>query len=219
MRNLYVLIIALLLLPARTVFSQVDYSSEIQPIFNANCVACHGGTSGVTLSSYSAVMNSVGQQYQRHIVTPHDPDDSPLVDKLGPNPQFGSRMPLGGSLPQSQINLIRQWIQEGAHETPQVSVGNSNVPREFTLAGNYPNPFNPSTNIAFSMPEPSNWVITVYNVNGSRLMQVAGFGQAGPNTVPINMQDFPSGLYIYTVEAKVSGVTHGRLTGKMLLVK
>ena len=41
-------------------FSQVDYSTQIQPIFDNNCISCHidGGAyfGGLDLSSYALVM-------------------------------------------------------------------------------------------------------------------------------------------------------------------
>ena len=51
------------LIISTTTFAQVDYATEIQTIFNASCTSCHGGQSGVTLTSYSATINSVGTQY------------------------------------------------------------------------------------------------------------------------------------------------------------
>ena len=40
-------------------FAQVDYNTEIQTIFNANCTSCHmygNASGGLTLTSYSGVM-------------------------------------------------------------------------------------------------------------------------------------------------------------------
>lgn len=97
----------------------VSYSNNIQVIFNESCggAGCHVGAtqSGVNLTSYDQVMNSVGQQYGRTIVEPGSPDESPLVDKIEPNPEHGQRMPFGGSsLSNHQIEEIRVWIEEGA---------------------------------------------------------------------------------------------------------
>ena len=46
--------------------AQVDYRTEIAPIFEERC-GCHLGTaeSGVELTSYSSLMGSVGQQYRK----------------------------------------------------------------------------------------------------------------------------------------------------------
>jgi hypothetical protein len=97
----------------------VSFVNEIQPIFNGSCggAGCHVGStqSGVNLSSYDQVMSSTGQQYGREIVEPGSPDESPVVDKIEPNPQFGQRMPFGrGPLNSRQIEQIRVWIEEGA---------------------------------------------------------------------------------------------------------
>lgn len=97
----------------------VSFVNDIQPIFNGSCggAGCHVGATqnGVNLSSYDQVMNSAGQQYGREIVEPGSPDESPLVDKIEPNPQFGQRMPFGRDpLSNHQIEQIRVWIEEGA---------------------------------------------------------------------------------------------------------
>lgn len=99
--------------------ADVSYAADIQPIFTQSCGggACHINNSqnGVNLSNYTAVLNSVGTNYGESIVTANVPDSSPLVDKIEPNPDIGSRMPLGrGPLSPEQIALIRAWIQGGA---------------------------------------------------------------------------------------------------------
>lgn len=97
----------------------VSYMNDIQLIFNGSCggAGCHieSSQSGVSLSSYDNVMNSIGQQYEREIVEAGNPDESPLVDKIEPEPQHGERMPFGRNpLNDRQIEEIRIWIEEGA---------------------------------------------------------------------------------------------------------
>ena len=97
----------------------VSYAQDIQPIFTSSCggAGCHidESTNGVELTNYQQVINSVGVQYGDAIVVPGDPGASPLVDKVEPDPQFGSRMPLDRSpLTAQQVTLIRTWIEEGA---------------------------------------------------------------------------------------------------------
>lgn len=97
--------------------TSITYSGTIQPIFNARCVSCHSASvpqSGVTLVSYAATMASRGTQYNALIVLPNNADGSALYDKLLGSPQFGSRMPQGGSLTSQQIANIRAWINAGA---------------------------------------------------------------------------------------------------------
>lgn len=94
---------------------QVSYSGQVQPIFTSNCGSCHGSSGNVNLSSYSALMNSVGSNYGNNVVVAGDANASGLVDKVEPNPQHGSRMPIGGSLTTTEIQTIRTWINEGAN--------------------------------------------------------------------------------------------------------
>ena len=88
----------------------VDYESEIQPIFNANCGNCHIGNSsgGVNLSTYQNVMDS-------DVITPFDANDSELYDLITENNNEGDDMPPGNAeLTDAQITLIQDWINEGA---------------------------------------------------------------------------------------------------------
>ncbi|WP_020402862.1 hypothetical protein [Gracilimonas tropica] len=101
--------------------SEISYSADIQPIFNESCggSGCHVGSAvnGVNLSSYNSVINSVGSSYGENIVTPGNPEISPLVDKIEPNPRFGSRMPLGGPyLTNDEVGKIKAWIEGGAED-------------------------------------------------------------------------------------------------------
>jgi mono/diheme cytochrome c family protein len=105
--------------------SGVSFAREIQVIFNSNCVVCHQGTSapgGISLEpapAYSNLVNVKSQQGALQRVLPGQPDKSYLVAKLqGTQVQAGgsgAQMPYGSSpLTQSQIDLIKQWITQGA---------------------------------------------------------------------------------------------------------
>lgn len=97
----------------------IQYARDVQPIFNQSCggSGCHIGetTNGVNLGSWNQVMSSVGIQYGRAIVDAGSSADSPIIDKISGQPQFGARMPLGqGPLDGTSINIIRTWIDDGA---------------------------------------------------------------------------------------------------------
>lgn len=92
----------------------ISYAQDVQPIFNARCVVCHGASGGVNLSSFTALNNSVGNLYGNEVLVPGDADASGLYDKLLPTPRLGSRMPQGSSLTGNEIETIRAWINEGA---------------------------------------------------------------------------------------------------------
>ena len=93
-------------------------------VFNVNCAVpgCHGGTGaqqGLRLDpGFSAgnLINVHSSQDPNLIrVIPGDPDGSFLIQKLDGTQTVGSRMPDGGPyLTTATINVIRQWIQDGA---------------------------------------------------------------------------------------------------------
>jgi len=70
----------------------------------------------VQLDSFDNVIGSVGDQYGTEVVQPGDAAGSPMVDKIEPNPQIGSRMPEDGPpfLSTQRIDQIKEWINQGA---------------------------------------------------------------------------------------------------------
>ena len=119
-----------------TVNPKLDYQTQIEPIFTNNCTSrgCHvsvntGG--GLNLQVGNSFGEITGASTTDHapLVIAGNPDISPLIWKLegednnGVN-VFGSRMPLvGGFLSQATVNLIRQWISEGANPSADDSSG------------------------------------------------------------------------------------------------
>jgi mono/diheme cytochrome c family protein len=111
--------------------TQVSFSQQVQPIFTAKCAlsGCHG--SGNLQPPEKPMNLSAGQAYSNTVnvssaqlgsmdrIEPGQPDRSYLVHKIqGTHLQVGGsgvRMPATGDfLSQSQIDLIRSWIAQGA---------------------------------------------------------------------------------------------------------
>jgi len=203
--------------------AQVDYSSEIQPIFSNNCSACHGvGQNGFNSGSYAGVMASTSpaSRYNRNHVIPNDADGSPLVDKIEPNPQFGTRMPTGGALSTDEITKIKNWINEGAlEEVATTTEAELFQPEDFKLLGNYPNPFNPTTTIRFQLPVSSNFQISIYNANGQLVKTINGNAMPGINQQSVDLTNQASGVYIYRVRVFVNDISNMIGFGKLTLVK
>ncbi len=79
----------------------------------------------------------------------------------------------------------------------------SNVPEEYALFENFPNPFNPSTTIQFAVPEQSFVKLEVYNSLGERVTTlVAETLAAGIYSFNWNAINLPSGVYIYSIQSK-----------------
>jgi hypothetical protein len=91
--------------------SCVHYSTEIQPIFTNKCTNCHGTSGGLTLTSYSGLMNGGNSG---DVVISENGSESRLIQKLR-GTASGSQMPASGCcLDESVIQVIETWIDEGA---------------------------------------------------------------------------------------------------------
>jgi hypothetical protein len=99
--------------------------SEIQAeVFTPTCAVsgCHTGGAapqGLRLdeaNSYGLLVNVASTEAPSILrVAPGDPDNSYLIQKLEGTASVGEQMPLGGTpLPQASIDVIRQWIVDGA---------------------------------------------------------------------------------------------------------
>ena len=90
-----------------------------------------------------------------------------------------------------------------------------NTVSEFKLYDNYPNPFNPSTSIHYSLPVSANVSLAVYDVNG-RIVKtlVSRYQEAGDYSINFDAGGLTTGVYFYKLQA-------GEFTEskKMMLVK
>lgn len=90
-----------------------------------------------------------------------------------------------------------------------------NIPDEYLLKNNYPNPFNPTTQIMYSVPEEGNVEIEVFELSGKSVTTLTNaFHQAGNYTTQFNASGLASGIYIYTMKAG-----DFKQSAKMLLLK
>jgi hypothetical protein len=76
------------------------------------------------------------------------------------------------------------------------------IPAEFELYQNAPNPFNPATDIGFSLPVASHVSLEIYNLLGQKVVTlVNGFHEAGYYSVTWDASREASGIYIYRITA------------------
>jgi len=94
------------------------------------------------------------------------------------------------------------------------------TPSQYTIHQNFPNPFNPMTQINYDLPEDCFVNITIYDVIGHKIKslvkveQEAGFRSAHWNATNELGEPVPAGMYIYTIQAG-----EFRQTRKMVLLK
>ena len=77
-----------------------------------------------------------------------------------------------------------------------------NKSNSFVLLHNYPNPFNPSTTISYSLPVKSQVDLVIYNTLGESITQLVNEEkEAGKHSVEFNATSLPSGVYFYRLQA------------------
>lgn len=89
------------------------------------------------------------------------------------------------------------------------------TPNSFSLEQNFPNPFNPTTTIQYSLPQAEDVTLKIYNLLGEEVKTLVNdYQQAGKHSVQINANNLPSGVYFYRIQA-------GNFvqTKKMILIK
>ena len=103
-----------------------------------------------------------------------------------------------------------------------VSIDNENmeIAEKFQLFDNYPNPFNPTTTIGYSIPEAGKVSISIYNINGKLVRDFAlgnqsqGFYNISWNALDNNGMQVAAGTYFYQLKYNQKSITK-----KMVLLK
>jgi len=118
------------------------------------------------------------------------------------------------------VHSVRINERKLSKQEPNIETNENLTPGEITLQGNYPNPFNPSTTIRFHLPEPGKVSLTVFSVNGVKVVSLMdgiiseGFHQVVWNGCDKSGMRMPSGIYVYSLCTK-----NRSFVQKMLLEK
>lgn len=141
-----------------------------------------------------------------------DPDDSPCIDMGDPlmrDTLFDCSMGLGAE--RSDIGAY------GGGDSIQTDIPDDDHPPlgDFLTIENYPNPFNSSTSIQYSIPENSNVRIDIYNLLGQHVEHLYnGYQNRGAYSIQWDASGMPSGVYYYRLSAG-----HKTRSSAMLLLK
>jgi len=77
----------------------------------------------------------------------------------------------------------------------------TSIPDKFILYQNFPNPFNPNTNIRFGLPNACRVKLVLYNILGQKIYTIFdGSKQAGYHLVQFEGSKFASGVYYFRLE-------------------
>lgn len=147
-------------------------------------------TGSTTVATYEAPLATLGLQDSSIVVfasgflTPANNSNGPAFGLWVSLPSGGAAIPL---------------------PTTVTSIGDDltgNVPLEFALESNYPNPFNPTTTIKYSIPQANRVSLRVYDLTGKEVAEIVdNYMEAGLHSVNFNAADLASGIYFYRIDA------------------
>ena len=134
-----VLIAAVLIFAISTRRKPVDFTSQVKPIINKNCITCHGGVrqkGGFSLLFRDEALATL--KSGKHAIVPGDPDHSEMIRRISlKDPE--DRMPYKHDpLNKEDIQTLTRWIKEGApwgEHWAYVPVKETPVPQLTTFFG------------------------------------------------------------------------------------
>lgn len=118
------------------------------------------------------------------------------------------------------VHPAMQGVVQVSSITDTPEEDEQNLPEDFWLGANYPNPFNPVTTIEYSLPTQSHVLVEVFNIVGNKVQtlvdetQSAGIHSTSWDGNDLNGQPVASGIYFYRLQAGEFSQTR-----RMLLLK
>lgn len=104
---------------------------------------------------------------------------------------------------------------DGSYSYSKIISSEVSIPSVTELFQNFPNPFNPETNIKYSLSESGFVKLNLYSITGELLSQLVNeYKTAGRYIVKFNSDNLPSGIYYYRLT-----VNEFSLTKKLLIQK
>ncbi|MBL7067500.1 MAG: T9SS type A sorting domain-containing protein [Candidatus Marinimicrobia bacterium] len=228
------------------VFIQSDYEYErISNIFIVNTIIWKNGdyeivaykTNPIFAIVHSDIYEIVSQKYGDNTLNwmEGNIDSDPLF--IGGDP-FDYRLSTGSPCRETGTNLVVLegdtlfYLPDSCYSGSTPNIGRWGVdpalgiesqdlfPDKFVLYPNYPNPFNPSTTIAYEIPKPSQVEILIFDITGRQVChlvhskQQAGYYQVIWDGKNNNGLEVPSGQYFLLMKTE-----HCRKTQKMVFLK
>ena len=129
--------------------------------------------------------------------------------------------PNGGYDAYYKVSAVDFAGNESPAVGPQTTTGAHDVPTAYALRANVPNPFNPSTTIAFDLPTPSSVTLRVHDLTGRVVRTLLDGASYGPGRHAVVWdgegdagRGVAAGLYLYRIETAA-----GSAARRMLLVR
>ncbi len=92
---------------------QIDFASQIRPILNQHCIACHGPDEAHRAADLRLDSHDAATEYA---IVPGDPDESEVIRRITSDDDDDRMPPPEHSrLSSEEQTLLKTWIREGAH--------------------------------------------------------------------------------------------------------
>ena len=136
--------------------------------------------------------------------------------EIGDKPEFKFYDAGNDMLISLESNNVSPWASNGiTFMTLSAESMDVNLPTSTLIHGAYPNPFNPISTIEYSLGDDSYIELSIHNVNGEIVETLfSGYKIAGAHQMIWNAENYPSGMYFFTLNSSMGNHTH-----KLLLLK
>ncbi len=185
----------------------IDYTAINSPPSEAaglSFLYCDNDTStqDVIMELFGIIIDNERHQVEWHL---SELEDS-VVYRLYAFMDDGSFLPITDQAPQYIMKVETDDVDD---------VQASTLPTEFAIESIYPNPFNPTVEVEFAMPQAGDIKIQWYSLEG-RLVDVQTIAGAMPgfHKIAWTPQNLASGMYLMRASSPA-----GELTGKVLYLK
>ncbi len=158
---------------------------------------------GVVLLTWvtATEVNNYGFQIQKIVAGMDEWIDVAFVDGSGNSNSPKQYSFVDSSTPLSASYRLKQIDTDGAFEYSNVVTVTINKLAKTELFQNHPNPFNPSTQISFTLSSLSSVKVSVFNMLGEKVAELVNSKmEAGHHSVKFNASELTSGVYIYRID-------------------
>jgi len=102
---------------------------------------------------------------------------------------------------QAWLGTIETLERTGVLCTSTAAEASDDLPSEYRLGENYPNPFNPTTTIQIDLAETVQVSLALYDMLGQEVLRLeSGTVAAGTHMYSVDASMLPSGTYLYRLE-------------------
>jgi hypothetical protein len=115
---------------------------------------------------------------------------------------------------------LKQIDYDGTYSYSNIISVDVELPTQFALNQNHPNPFNPTTKISFELPVDVDATLEIFNTIGQKVAELVNNSlSGGRHEFEFNAGGFSSGIYYYKLSAVASDGRTFNSTKKMILMK